>query len=133
MADISYRHVTIAPDGTLILKTQARPTGFTYQSSLGMIKAIQEGGKQANSLLAAVDSETLEVLDWVELPEPATTPHIITMFEGKIATYIACNVHAYRYFWDPATKKLSKDENWIVEYSRDRAAGTHRPSWATGS
>jgi hypothetical protein len=128
VADISYKHVTVAPDGTLILKTQARPTGFTYQSSLGMIKAIQEGGKQANSLLAAVDSNTLEVLDWLELPEPATTPHIITMFEGKIATYVACNVHAYRYFWDPKTKKLSKDESWVVQYSLEGQTGGDAPT-----
>ena len=128
VADISYKHVTVAPDGTLILKTQARPTGFNYQSSMGMIKAIQEGGKQANSLLAAVNAETLEVLDWLELPEPATTPHIITMYDGKIATYIACNVHAYRYFWDPTTKKLSQDASWIVEYSLEGQTGGDAPT-----
>jgi hypothetical protein len=108
--------VTVAPDGTLILKTQTRPTGSTEQGSMAIIKGVQQGLKQANSLLAAVDADTLEVLHWLELREPATTPHIITTFEGKTAIYIGANEHAFRYFWDPATKKLSKDESWAVPY-----------------
>jgi hypothetical protein len=116
LADASFKHVTIAPDGTLIMKTQARPTGSTEQGSMAIIKGVQQGLKQANSVIAAVDSNTLEVHDWVQMSEPATTPHIITMFEGKIATYIAANDHAFRYFWDPKTKKLSQDESWIVPY-----------------
>lgn len=65
-------------------------------------------------MIAAVDPNTLEVFDSVEMPEPAITPHAITMFEGRIAIYIGANVSAYRYFWDPDTKKLSKDEGWVV-------------------
>ncbi len=116
VADLSFKHVTIAPEGTLILKSQARPTGSTEQGSMAIIKGVQQGLKQANSLLAAVDANTLEVLDWVEMLEPATTPHIVTTLDGKIAIYVAANVHAYRYFWDPKTKKLSKDEGWVVPY-----------------
>ena len=116
VADISFKHVTIAPDGTLILKTQTRPTGSTEQGSLAIIRGVQKGLKQANSLLAAVDANTLDVLDWVEMPEPATTPHIVTTLDGRIAIYVGANVHAYRYFWDPKTKKLSKDEGWVVPY-----------------
>ena len=116
VADVSFKHVTVAPDGTLILKTQTRPTGSTEQGSMAIIKGVQQGLKQANSVIAAVDANTLEVLDWVEMSEPATTPHIITMFEDRIAIYISANVHAYRYFWDPKTKKLSKDEGWVVSY-----------------
>ncbi len=116
MADVSFKHVTIAPDGTLILKTQARPTGSTEQGSMAIIKGVQQGLKQANSVIAAVDANTLEVLDWTEMSEPATTPHVITTFEGRIAIYISANAHAFRYFWDPKTKKLSKDESWVVPY-----------------
>jgi len=135
VADISYKHVTVAPDGTLIMKTQARPTGSHYQSSMGIIKAIQEGGKQVNSLLAAVDSNTLEVLDWLEMPEPAITPHIITMFEGKIAIYIGASAHAFRYFWNPKPKKLSKDESWVVTYLQEGQSTGDAPTlmgdWVT--
>jgi hypothetical protein len=113
---ISFKHVTIAPDGTLILKTQARPAGSTEQGSMAMIKGMQAGLKVANSLIAAVDSNTLEVLDWVQMPEPAVTPHIVTTFEGKTAIYIGANEHAFRYFWDPQTKKLSQDKTWVVSF-----------------
>ncbi len=116
VADVSFKHLTIAPDGTLILKTQARPTGSTEQGSMAIIKGVQQGLKQANSVIAGVDSNTLEVHDWVQMSEPATTPHVITTLESRIAIYISANVHAYRYFWDPKTKKLSKDEGWVVPY-----------------
>ncbi len=116
VSDVSFKHVTMAPDGTLILKTQTRPTGSKEQGTMAIIKGVQGGLKQANSIIAAVDANTLEALDWVEMSEPATTPHIITMFEGKIAIYIAANVHAYRYIWDPSSRKLSKDEGWVIPY-----------------
>jgi hypothetical protein len=37
------------------------------------------------------------------------------MFEGKIAIYVGVNTGALRYFWDPATKKLSQDTSWVVK------------------
>jgi len=115
VANISWKHLTVAPDGTFILKSQARPTGSTEQGTMAMIVGVQKGLKPANSLIAAVDPNTLEVLDWTEMSEPALTPHIITMFEGKIAIYIGANEHVFRYFWDPKTKKLSQDQTWAVQ------------------
>jgi len=114
VADVNFKHLTIAPDGTLILKDQARPTGCTEQGTIAIILCTQKGLKSANSVIAAVDPNTIEVLDSVEMPEPAVTPHAITMFEGRIAIYIGANVNAYRYFWDPQTKKLSQDTTWVV-------------------
>ena len=29
-------------------------------------------------------------------------------------------VLAYRYFWDPATKKITEDESWVVPYFQPR-------------
>jgi hypothetical protein len=116
LADVSFKHLTIAPDGTLILKDQTRPTGFRGQGSMAMFKGVQEGFKQGNSQIVAVDPNTLDVLDSVSMSEPATTPHVITMFENKIAIYISADVHAYRYSWDPRTKKLSLDESWVIPY-----------------
>ncbi len=113
-ADVNFKHLTIAPDGTLILKDQARPTGCTEQGTIAIILCVQKGLKQGNSVIVAVDPSTLEVLDSVEMAEPATTPHMITTFEGSIAIYIAADVNAYRYFWDPKTKKLSQDAAWVV-------------------
>ena len=113
-ADANYKHLTIAPDGTLILKDQTRPTGCTLQGTIAIIKCAQEGMKQGASNMVAVDPDTLEVLDSIALPEPATVPHIIMNFEGRIAIYVGVNSGALRYFWDPAAKKLSHDTSWVV-------------------
>lgn len=111
--DVNFKHLTIAPDGTVILKDQTRPSGTKYQGTMAIIKGVQEGLKQGNSNLVAVDPNTLEILDEIALLEPASSPHIITMYKGKIAIYFGANVKAYRYFWDPVAKKLSKD-SWEV-------------------
>ncbi len=116
VADVSFKHLTVAPDGTLILKDQTRPTGFTEQGSVAILRGIMKGFTQSNSQIVAVDPDTLDILDTVSMSEPATTPHCITMFEGRIAIYIAADVHAFRYLWDPVTKKLSQDKSWMVAY-----------------
>ena len=132
--DVSFKHLTIAPDGTLILKDQTRPTGFTEQGSLAMLKGLKQGLKQGNSVLVAVHPDTLEVMHWLQLPEPATTPHGIAMLDDKIAIYICADVHAFRYFWDPVTRKLSADESWRVSYLRKvRPLEMRLGSWVTGS
>jgi hypothetical protein len=113
-ADVNYKHLTIAPDRTFIMKDQTRPLGCTLQGTVAILKCTAEGMKQPNSQLAAVDPETLEVLHDIELPEPATSPHIVTTFEGRIATYIAMNTMVQRAFWDPKTKKLSLDASWVI-------------------
>jgi hypothetical protein len=48
------------------------------------------------------------------LPEPCSAPHIIADHHGRIATYIPMETGMVRYFWDPATKKLSRDESWTL-------------------
>ena len=108
--DSNFKHLTVAPDGTLILKNQTRPPGITQQGTLAIVQGVMTGRVQPNSHLVAVHPETLEVLDDVSLPEPATTPNVVTTFDGRIAVYISAAAHAYRYFWDPATSKLSQDE-----------------------
>jgi len=112
--DVNFKHLTVAPDGTLILKDQTRPIGCTLQGTVAIIKCAAEGMKQPNSQLVAVDPDTLEILDDIPLPEPSTVPHAITMFEGRIAIYLGFNESARRAFWDPVAKKLSMDESWVV-------------------
>jgi hypothetical protein len=117
--DASFKHLTIAPDGTLILKDQTRPTGCTEQGTLAIFSGLKKGLKQGNSVLVAVHPDTLEVMHWLQLPEPATTPHGIAMFDDRIAIYVSADAHAFRYFWDPRTKKLSLDESWVVAYLQE--------------
>ncbi len=111
IADVNFKHLTIAPDGTLILKDQTRPLGCTLQGTVAILKCT---GKQPNSQLVAVDPSTLQVLDDIPLPEPSDVPHAITMFDGKIAIYIGMNRSARRAFWDPGTKKLALDQSWAI-------------------
>jgi hypothetical protein len=113
-ADVNYKHLTIAPDHTLILKDQTRPLGCKLQGTVAIIKCAAEGMKQPNSQLVAVDPKTLAVLHNIELPEPATSPHIVTTFEGRIAVYISMDTMIQRAWWDPATKKLSRDDAWLI-------------------
>jgi hypothetical protein len=59
-----------------------------------------------------VDPNTLEVIDGFQLPEPATTPHVITEHDGKLAIYVSMDTIANRYFWEPGLGKLVLDESW---------------------
>lgn len=115
-ADSHFKHLTVAPDGTLILKNQTRPAGVTEQGTMAMIKAVRKGVELPPSLFVAVDGETLEVLDTAQLPELAATPHGITMLDGRIAIYTCATDFAYRYFWDPEQRRLIADESWKVPY-----------------
>ncbi len=112
--DVNFKHLTIAPDGTLILKDQTRPVGCTLQGTMAIVKCVDEGMKEPNSVLVAVDPETLEVLDSLPLPEPAPSPHIVAPYHGKIAIYMGMAETFARFFWDPATRKLSADESWMI-------------------
>jgi hypothetical protein len=67
-------------------------------------------------MLVAVDPKTLKILDSVEMPEPSSVPHSITTFDGETAIYAVAEEHALRYFWDPASKKLTQDPSWVVPY-----------------
>ncbi len=127
-ADVNFKHLTIAPDRTLILKDQTRPTGCNLQGTMAIVVCAEKGMPQPNSVLVAVNPDTLEILDQLALPEPSTVPHAITMFEGKIAIYIGMNESARRAFWDPATKKLSMDETWVLHPMQKGQTSATAPS-----
>jgi hypothetical protein len=110
--DSHFKHLTVAPDGTLILKNQTRPAEIQEQGTMALIKGVRKGLELPPSIFVAVDGETLEVLDTVQLPELAATPHVITTFEGRIAVYTGATESAYRCFWDPDAKTLTLDGSW---------------------
>ncbi len=126
--DTNFKHVTVAPDGTLILKNQSRPVGCKVQGTMGIIKCVAQGMKMPNSVLLAVDPETLEVLSQLQLPEPAASPHIVTPHGDRIAIYLGMTQTARRYYWDPKSQKLSADENWIVRPQQPGQTAMTAPS-----
>ncbi|MCC9311295.1 hypothetical protein LN042_30260 [Kitasatospora sp. RB6PN24] len=88
------------------------------QGSVALIvcPGINDPSLTANSEMLAIDPNTLEILDEVTVPEMTATPHTITMFHGKIAIYTCGLQKAYRYFWDPATQKLTQDTSFVVSF-----------------
>ena len=76
--DVNFKHLTVAPDRTLIMKDQTRPIGETAQGTIAILQGLEKGLPQPNSHLVAVDPDTLQVLHDIPLPEPAISPHIIT-------------------------------------------------------
>ncbi|MEJ2086556.1 MAG: hypothetical protein P8Y44_12910, partial [Acidobacteriota bacterium] len=110
----NHKHLTIAPDGTLIVKNQTRATPCDIQGTLAAFQCPGGVAKSPGSNIAAVDPETFEIYDDINVPENAVVPHTITTFEGKIAIYAPSVLKAYRFFWDPETKQLSQDTDWVV-------------------
>jgi hypothetical protein len=110
----NHKHLTIAPDGTLIIKNQTRATPCEIQGTLAAFQG--PGGVQASpgSNICAVNPDTFEIYDAIDVPENTVTPHSIAMFEGKIAIYAPSWLKVHRFFWDPETKKLSKDDDWVI-------------------
>ena len=96
---MNFKHLTIAPDGTLILKSQTRPVGCTLQGTMAIIECSSKGMKLPNSVMVAVDPKTLEVLDTYQLPQTAASPHIIAPYGDKIAIYVPMFDMLARYFW----------------------------------
>ncbi len=113
--DVNFKHVTVAPDGVLILKDQTRPKGCTVGGTMGIIQCSAKGMPLQNSILVAVDPETLDIIDSLPLPEPAASPHIVVQYFEKAAIYVPLSTTLRRYFWDPASRKLSADESWVVK------------------
>jgi hypothetical protein len=115
---INYKELTIAPDGTIILRSQNRPENCNQQGGGGLTACSQSAGgpEQKPSPFLAIDPETLDVYDELVAPEDSATPTIIVPYGDKIAIYTAMLQNAYRFFWDPETKTLSQDESWVVPY-----------------
>ncbi len=129
---INYKELTVAPDGTIILRSQNRPENCNQQGGGGLEACSQAAGgsEQKPSPFLAINPDTLKVYDSIVAPEDSATPPIIAPYKGKIAIYTAMLKKAYRFFWDPATKTLSQDKSWVAELSgkgpdRGRRADLH--------
>lgn len=122
----NFKHVTIAPDGTLILKNQTRATPCNIQGTLAAFQCPGGVAASPGSTILAIDPDTFEILDRISVPENTVTPHTITMHDGKIAIYAPSVLNFYRFFWDPETKTLSQDSDWVVGGYLDAGQTTGR-------
>ncbi len=115
---INYKELTVAPDGTIILRSQNRPENCNQQGGGGLEACSQAAGgpEQKPSPFLAINPDTLKVYDSIVAPEDSATPPIIAPYHGKTAIYTAMLKHAYRFFWDPQTKTLSRDKSWVADY-----------------
>lgn len=111
----NFKHLTIAPDGTLIIKNQTRATPCTIQGTLAAFQCPGGAAASPGSTIHAVNPETLEIYDSVSVPSNAVSPHSVTVHDGKIMIYVTSVTDFYRFIWDPEAKKLSQDNGWVVE------------------
>ena len=110
----NFKHLTIAPDGTLIIKNQTRATPCNIQGTLAAIQCPGGSAASPGSTINAIDPDTFEILASVDLPENTITPHTITTFDGKITIYAPGIKTFFRVIWDPQTKTLTRDETWSL-------------------
>ena len=115
---INYKELTVAPDGTVILRSQNRPENCNQQGGGALTACSQSTGgpQQKPSAFLAIEPNTLEIYDTIVAPEDSATPPIIAKYDGKVAIYTAMLKHAYRFFWDPASKAFSQDKSWVADY-----------------
>lgn len=110
----NFKHLTIAPDGTMLVKNQTRATPCNIQGTLAAFQCPGGAAASPGSTIHAIDPETFTILDSASVPENAVTPHTITEHNGKIVIYVPTIASFYRYIWDPKTQKLARDKDWIA-------------------
>ena len=106
--DSNYDGMNAFADGTLVLKTQNRVADCTNQGYNFIFCANQN--QAAPSVVAAVDPNTFEVLDWEQLPEMIGGRNTVTQFQGKDHLYLFGTTNAFRYEWN--AQNLTLDTNW---------------------
>lgn len=111
----NFKHMTIAPDGTIILKNQTRATPCDIQGTLAAFQCPGGAAASPGSTIHAVNPDTLEIYDSVSVPSNAVSPHSVTVHDGTIYIYATSITNFYRFIWDPEAKQLSQDMDWVVE------------------
>lgn len=125
---LSYDGGVFGPDGTFFSKTQTRPLNCTIQG-LPALWLCPHPETAPNTVIAAVDPATLEVIDWVEMPEMVGGRNSLAVYDGHIHLYLVGSTKVYRYEWDAETTTLSEDTTWgPVEYLEPGQGGGSAPA-----
>lgn len=98
------------PDGTLVLKTQTRAPGCSYDGGLPFAIPCPGQSSAPNSVMVIVDSKTMKVRDWTELKGTVASRVAATVYDGKKYAYIGNSSNLFRYIWDG--KNITEDISW---------------------
>ena len=101
------------PDGTLVLKTQTRAPGCSYDGGLPFAIPCPGQSNSPNSVMVVVDPKTMKVLDWTELKGNVASRVAATVYDGKEYAYIGNSSNLFRYLWDG--KNITEDTSWQPE------------------
>ncbi len=110
----NFKHLTISPDGMLVVKNQTRATPCNIQGTLAVFQCPGGAAASPGSTLHVIDPETFDIVASASVPENAVTPHTITTHDGKIVIYTATIASFYRFVWDPEAQTLTRDADWAV-------------------
>lgn len=116
--DANFDGFHVAPDanGTILLKSQTRPTGCPTQGNGAMSSCQSEYGAQPDTTVIAADPKTLENIDAIKLNQEVTARPVVVKHDGKIYMYISGTSTLVRVIWDPDTQTLTQDKSWAPKY-----------------
>jgi hypothetical protein len=109
LKDTSYNGFDALPDGTIIAKTVYRQVGCPCQGFSAFLECPGAAGV-TNSLIVAINPQTLEVIDQIEAKEFTVGRLTCVQFAGKNCIYLPGQTNIYRYLFE--TNHLSLDTSW---------------------
>jgi hypothetical protein len=118
--DTSYNGMDALPDGTIIAKTVYRQKGCEEQGFSAFLNC-EDSSDVPNSVIVAIDPETLAVIDKVEADEFIGGRITSVRFNGKDYVYLAGATKIFRYLYE--NKHLTLDTSWGPVTYLDPASG----------
>lgn len=93
----SYNGINALPDGTIVVKSLYRVAGCTYNGPSALLYC-QNGRDVPQSNLISVNPNTMQIIDYILLPAPASARPTITRYGGVDYVYLVENTsNAVRY------------------------------------
>ena len=111
----NFDGLLIAPNaaGVILLKSQNRPIGCPTQGNLAMSSCQALYGLPPNTTAVALDSNSLQLIDSIELNQMVGTRGVVTKHNNKIYWYLAVLSNLERIIVDPITSQLTVDAAWV--------------------
>ncbi len=112
--DNNFDGMVVAPDaqGTLLNKSQTRAVGCPTQTNNAMSSCQADYGSNPKSNFVAVDPDTMQNLDSIEIDQNVTARTVAVEHDGKIYIYGNGAKSLVRVIWDPDTRTLTQDKSW---------------------